>query len=202
MILAEGISDDKPVYLNLKFWSGFGGSRYRHGAVSVGGLVGRNESGATIANSLANFRFDEMNNCEEMSTYERVINILLLPVHVRDAFKAIFVRTPAYADVLQIGTIAGNEQNAGNIQNCYYVQNGEYTYTGGSKLTDRLFDLTADMIQGKLHWTVTDDSAELHDHEWLVVVDYIPDPDDTVGDAVLIPTISLIPKGTEKPGKP
>ncbi len=194
LVMAEAIRDDHPVYLSLKFWTGFGGSRRRQGSVSVGGMVGQNTTGATVSNCLANYRFNEMNNCEEMSDYERLIKLLLIPVHIQDAFKSAFEAPPRYTHVMQVGTIAGNGQNTGNIQNCYYVENGSYSYSEGERLTANLSDLTADLIRQKLNWSITDDATLAGSFDWVVIADHYVAPDSSgQGSGILIPTISLIP---------
>lgn len=200
LIMAEGIADEGKVYMNLKFWEGFGGSRYRHGSVSVGGMAGRNASGATVSNCLSNYRFDEMKNCDDMDTYSKLINLLLIPVHIKDAFLGLFKTPPSYQSVMQIGTIVGNGQNQGNIQNCYYVKNGEYDYTDGDMLTDDLSRLTAELIRSKLYWSITDDQNAQGSYVWLVIADHYADPDHQgTGSIPLLPTISLIPLSTAKP---
>ena len=201
MIMAEGIADDEKVYMNLKFWEGFGGSRYRHGSVSVGGMTGRNAGGATITNCLSNYRFDEMQNCQDQDSYKSlIINVLLLPVHIKDAFLDLFKTPPQYGNVMQVGTIVGNGQNQGNIQNSYYVKNGEYDYTDGSMLTDDLGALSAEMIRQTLNWSITDATEPQDGFVWLMLHDTYPDPDHQgSGSIPLLPTITLVPYATYTP---
>lgn len=201
MIMAEGIADDGKVYMNLKFWEGFGGSRSRHGSVSVGGMTGRNAGGATITNCLSNYRFDEMQNCQDQDSYKTlIVNVLLLPVHIKDAFLSLFETPPQYGNVMQVGTIVGNGQNLGNIQNSYYVKNGEYDYTDGSMLTDDLGALSIEMIRRELYWSITDESNLQSGFEWLMLHDTYPDPDHQgSGSLPMLPTITLIPYTTYTP---